>query len=362
MSTFDTLISGNTSQTTTMPAWYEQAQKDLVTQSATGAAAAPALNETVAGQAINNLSGPNNPFMQGQNYLNQAAYGAANPWIIGEGGNVTPNTASRLGGLFQAQQDQLRANLPGITTPADASSISGGNFGSLRGMSAANSAIGKAQADLNAEQMRAALQNESNLINAGTALGNIGAQGTSTMTTLGQAQQAAPLATVSNLAQILRNVNVPTTVTQNYRAPLAGQIGAIRSLGQELGINNLLGNISQGLSSIGSGLRDLNGVNWGSGGSGGYVPGFGDYNPTDTSGYDQNTWPSILGGWTGGNTDTSVWSPTNTTGSPNWNWQSGQSDYYTGGGWDPNAGSNLNSNYDYDYSYDNGGSYYPFQS
>jgi hypothetical protein len=358
MSTFDTLISGNTSQTTTMPAWYDQAQQNLVSQATTGAAAAPALNQTVAGQAINNLSGPNNPFMQGQNYLNQAAYGAANPWIVGEGGNVTPNTASRLGGLFQAQQDQLKANLPGITSPGDASSISGGNFGSLRGMSAANSAIGKAQADLNAEQMRAALQNESNLINAGTALGNIGAQGTSTMSTLGELQRSAPLTTVAQLSQILRNVNAPQTVTQNYRAPLAGQIGAIEGIAKKLGIPNLVDNISQGLGSINSGLKGLSGLDWGSGDSGGYVPGFGDYSPTDTSGYDQNTWPSILGGWTGGNTDTDYYSPTNTTGSPNWNWSSGQSDYYTGGGYDP--GSYTNSNYDY--SYDNGASYYPFQS
>jgi hypothetical protein len=355
MSTFDTLISGNTSQTTTMPAWYDQAQQDLVKQATTGAAAAPALNQTVAGQAISNLSGPNNPFMQGQNYLNQSAYGAANPWIIGEGGEVSPNTASRLGGLFQAQQDQLKANLPGITSPADASAISGGNFGSLRGMSAANSAIGKAQADLNAEQMRAALQNESNLINAGTALGNIGAQGTSTMTTLGQAQQAAPLSTVSNLAQILRNVNAPTTVTQDYRAPLAGQIGAIKGLAQQLGLPNLLDNITQGLGSIGSGLKGLEGsgiFNWGSTPTGN----IGSNTNMDTSGYDQRTWPSILGQYTGGNTDPYQYSPTNTTGSPNWTPSYGQSDYYTGGGQD--FGSNLNSNY----SYDNGASYYPFQS
>jgi hypothetical protein len=353
MSTFDSLISGNTSQTTTMPAWYDQAQQDLVKQATTGASVAPAFNDTVAGQAVNNLSGSNNPFAIGQDYLSQAAYGAANPWIIGEGGNVTPNTATPLGGLFAAQQNQLSKNLPYITTPADASAISGGNFGSLRGISAADSAIGKAQADLNAEQMKAGLQNQNNLINAGTALGNIGAQGTSTMTTLGQAQQAAPLTTVANLAQILRNVNAPTTVTQNYRAPLAGQIGAIKGLAQQLGIPNLVDNITQGLGSIGSGLKGLNGLNFGSTPTGN----IGSSNNIDTSGYNQGSWPSILGDWTGGNTDTSVWSPTDTTGSPNWNWSSGQSADYTGGGYDPNAYSNLNSNY----SYDSGASYYPFQ-
>jgi hypothetical protein len=349
MSTFDSLISGNTSQTTTMPSWYDQAQQNLVKQATTGAAAAPGLNETVAGQAINNLSGPNNPFMQGQNYLSQAAYGAANPWIIGDNGTVTPNTATPLGGLFKAQQDQLSKNLPGITSPADASAISGGNFGSLRGMSAADTAIGKAQADLNAAQMQAALQNQSNLINAGTALGNIGTQGTTAMSTLGEMQQAAPLKTVANLAQILRNVNAPTTVTQNYRAPLAGQINALQGLAQQLGIKDLVGNITKGISSIGSGLSGLSNL-------GGTPTGdIGSSNNIDTSGYDQSSWPSILGGWTGGNTDTSVWSPTDTTGSPNWNWTPGQSEGYTGGGWDPNAG--LNSNY----SYDSGSSYYPFQ-
>lgn len=341
MSTFDTLISGNTSQTTTMPSWYDQAQQDLVKQARTGAAAAPGLNETVANQALTNLSGPNNPFTQGQNYLSQAAYGAANPWIIDESGNVSPNKTTPLGGLFAAQQEQLSKNLPYITTPADATSISGGNFGSLRGISAADSAINKAQADLNAEQMKAALQNESNLINAGTALGNIGEQGTSTMMTAGKAQQAAPLTTVANLAQILRNVNAPTTVTQNYRAPLAGQINALQGLAQQLGLRGLVDNISQGLSSIGKGIS-------GFGNLGGSTPtgDIGSTNNIDTSGASEGTWPSILGNFPSGN-ESNVWTPINTNIGPNWNWESTY-----------NPDSNLNSNY----SYDNGASYYPFQS
>jgi hypothetical protein len=339
MSSFDSLISGNTSQTTSMPSWYDQAQQDLVKQAKLGAGAAPGLNQTVAGQAINNLSGPNNPFMMGQNYLNQAAYGAANPWITNPDGSVSPNTATPLGGLFAAQREDLTKNLPYITTPADASSISGGNFGSLRGISAADSAITKAQADLNAEQMKAGLQNQSNLINAGTALGNIGAQGTATMSTLGELQRSAPLATVAQLSQILRNVNAPTTVTQNYRAPLAGQINAVKGLGQQLGISDLLGKIGKGLGSLGNVFN--------SGDSGGYVPGFGDYKPTDTSG--TVGWPSILGDSTAGSNNVDAWTPIDTTKGPSWSSQSGgQSEDYTNGGWDSsNPDAYLNSNYDY---------------
>lgn len=328
MTAFNTLISGNTSQVTTLPSWYDKAQQNIVDSAQAAAGIMPKLEDTVAGRAISNLSGTSNPFAQGQTLLNQIGTGAANPWIVSPTGNVTPNTATPLGGLFAAQNKQLQTAIPGITSPVDAASISGGQFGSLRNVTAADTAITNASANLAAQQMQAALNAQQQGINAATGLGNIGAQGTSTETTLGQAQRSAPLTSIADLAQILSTIKAPTTVTQNYTAPLAGQIGAVENLANALGVSDLFTKLTGITKTANDTLKNL-----------GYT-GYGGSNTSnatvDTSGASDNTFPIIFGGYNP-STDTSVYTPTNTTIGPNWGYTPGQSDDYTGGGWDPNA-------------------------
>jgi hypothetical protein len=236
MTSFNTLISGNKSQTTTMPAWYDQAQQNVVSSAQAASGAMPKLEDTVAGKAISNLSGNANPFTQGQTLLNQIGTGAANPWITSASGTVTPNTNTALGGLFQAQNQQLQTEIPGITAPVDAASVSGGQFGSLRNQTAADTAITNASANLFANQMQAALNAQQQGINAATGLGNIGSAGTTSELGLGQAQQSAPLTSVADYANILGTIKAPTTLTQNYTAPLAGQIGALQNLANATGV------------------------------------------------------------------------------------------------------------------------------
>lgn len=247
MSGLNDFLTGSHAKTTTLPQWYDTAQQQLVSQAQAGAAQMPQLQNTVAGQAINNLSGQQNPFFTAQNQLQQIGAGAANPWLTDASGNVTPNTATALGGLFQAQNQQLNQILPSTIAPQQAAAIGSGNFGSLRGQTAVDTAKANALANLQAEQMKAALQAQQTGVQAGQALGNVGAQGTSTMTTLGQAQQAAPLTAVSDLAQILSSVKAPASVNETTQLAPLQMIAAMGSLAA--GANS-------GLSSVISGLSD----------------------------------------------------------------------------------------------------------
>jgi len=263
-------ITNKAQQTTSMPAWYDTAQQNVVSQAGTAAGQAPTLQNTVAGQAINNLSGPQNPFMQAQGTLGQIASGAANPWITDTAtGQVTPNTGTAMGGLFQAQNQQLQQLMPNYTAPAQAASIGSGQFGSLRGQTAVNKAMADAQAALFAQQMQAALQNQQTGVSAGTGLSNVGAQGTQAMTTLGQAQQSDPFVAAANYGKILGGIQSPITTENTTQLSPLNQIGSIINAGT--GIYDTINKASNsGLTKFFGGLLDN--LNVGGGSTGSTVP------------------------------------------------------------------------------------------
>ena len=256
---------------TTLPTWYDAAQQGIVNQAKTAQAAAPQFQNTVAQSAVNTLSGANNPFTQAQGSLNQIATGAANPWITDPTtGQVTPNTQTAMGGLFAAQQQQLNQLLPTMTAPAEANAIGSGNFGSLRGQTSVDTAKTNALANLQAQQMQSALQNQSTGASAANALGNVGAQGISAGLTTGTAQMNAPFQNVGNYANLVNAINVPATVSQQNQTSPLSQIGAIsNALGSTGAVSSLLQNlgVTGGLSglagSIGSGISSLFGGNSG---------------------------------------------------------------------------------------------------
>ena len=257
MSGLDSLLTTSKTSTTAMPAWYDQAQQNVVNQATAGAAAMPTLQNTVAGQAINNLSGPTNPFDQAQSNLSSIASSNANPWLTSTSGQVTPNTATPLGGLFAAQNQQLQQLIPQYTAQPDAQSISGGQFGSLRNATAADTAIANAQANMLPGQYQAALDAQKTAIGANTALGNVGSQGTATETALGQLQQANPMQSTANLAQILNTIKAPESTQVTTQLPLAAQIGGINDIlgaGGDI-LNNLgIGSGSGGILNVIGGL------------------------------------------------------------------------------------------------------------
>ena len=215
---------------TTLPSWYDAAQQNIVNQAGTAQAAAPTgLSDTTAQQAVNTLQGPSNPFTQAQGSLNTIASGAANPWLTGPNGAVTPNTNTALGGLFAAQQNQLNQVLPTLTAGSQAGAIGSGNFGSLQGQTAVDNAKANALSNLQAQQMTAALNNQSTGASAANSLGNVGSQGISSALNTGTYQMNQPFQSATNYANLINSINAPTTASQQTQASPLNQIGAITS-------------------------------------------------------------------------------------------------------------------------------------
>ena len=96
------LSTDSSSTATTLPSWYSTAQQNLVNQATSNAANVPQLQNTVAGQAINMLSGPNNPFNQAQNTFNSVAgntapFTQAQTGLGSVAGNTAPFTQAQTG-------------------------------------------------------------------------------------------------------------------------------------------------------------------------------------------------------------------------------------------------------------------------
>jgi hypothetical protein len=247
-------ITNKAQQTTSMPSWYDTAQQNIVSQAGTAAGAMPSLQNTVAGTAINNLSGAQNPFLQAQGTLGQIASGAANPFLTDPTtGQVTPDTSTAMGGLFQAQNQQLNQLMPQYTSPVTGASVGSGNFGSLRGQTAYNKAMADAQSQLFAQQMQAALQNQQTGVSASTGLSGVGQQGTQAMTTLGQAQQSDPFTAAANYGKIVGGITAPTTVSNTTQLSPLNQIGSLVGAG-----TGIFDAVNKGLA--GTSYKDFGGL------------------------------------------------------------------------------------------------------
>jgi hypothetical protein len=245
MAGLNNIISNTAQQQTTLPAWFDTAQQNVVSNAGQQFAAAPTPQQTVAQNAVNQLQGPTNAFTTAAGTLQNIASGAANPWITDTSGNVTPNTNTALGGLFQAQNQQLNQLMPNVTAPVQGGNIASGQFGSLRGQTAIDKAMADAQAQLFAQQNQAALTNQATGVNAAQGAGNVTQQDINNLLTVGQYQQASPFTNVSNYGKILGGIQAPTTVSnQTQLSPLnqvGGLIAALGGTGSGTGILNSLG-------------------------------------------------------------------------------------------------------------------------
>ena len=221
------LISNTGVQTTALPSWYDTAQQNVVNQATAANAGAPTPQQTVGQNAVNALSGPTNAFTQAGGTLQSIASGAANPWNTDASGNVTPNTNTALGGLFQAQNQQLNQLMPTTTAPVEASNIGSGNFGGLRGQTAVDTSKANALATLNTAQNQAALQNQATGVNAGTAAGNVAQENINNLLTTGQYQQASPYVNATNLGNVLSSVTPGQTVSNTTNLSPVNQIGGL---------------------------------------------------------------------------------------------------------------------------------------
>lgn len=253
MAGLNNLLSDTQQTQTTMPAWYDQAQQNIMSQGATAAATAPTFGQTTAQGAVNTLQGPANPFTQAQTALGQIASGAANPWITDASGYVTPNTATPLGGLFAAQEQQLNQLLPTTTAQDVAGTIGSGNFGSLRGQTAIDTAKANALSTLRAQQLQAALTNQQAGATAATGLGNVGQQGINAAMNVGAAQMNAPFSNLANYANLLGSMQTPTTTTQQVQmSPLTQAATLANVYAGAPGVTGALGGLLFGKPASGS--------------------------------------------------------------------------------------------------------------
>jgi hypothetical protein len=249
------LLANSAVTQTSLPSWYTTAQQNIANQASQAQAASPAFSQTTGQNAVNTLTGSNTPFKQGESAVSQIASGAANPWITcSSTGQVTPNTNTALGGLFAAERQQLCQLMPQTLAPVQAGAIGSGNFGSLRGQTALDTARGNAFDTLAAQQMQAALQNQQTGVSAGSALGNLGAQCVAQNLSTATAQMNAPFSQVGNYSNLINALNVPgTTTSQTQLSPLnmLGSLGSAVS-GGVAGACALLKNlgVTGGLSSL----------------------------------------------------------------------------------------------------------------
>ena len=203
MSVFDSSSTVNT----TLPSWFTSAQQAIATQAPQTYQAATAPGSTVASGLISDLnSQTKNPFTTAISGLQTAQTANANPFL--ETG--APNTATPLGGLFAAQNAKLDQILPQITSQVGAGGIGTGNYGSLRGQTAVNTARAGALTTLAEQQNKAAMDAMQQSIQAGQALGNVGSQyGTTALNTATQ-EMMGGLPALAKYSDII-NAMGPTT-------------------------------------------------------------------------------------------------------------------------------------------------------
>ena len=82
MAGLNDIITNKAMQQTTLPSWFDTAQQNVVNQAQSAFGAAPTPQNTVAQNAINQLSQPNNAFQQAAGTAQNIATGAANPWTL----------------------------------------------------------------------------------------------------------------------------------------------------------------------------------------------------------------------------------------------------------------------------------------
>ena len=241
MSIFDS----STTATTTLPSWFTSAQQNIAAQAPQTYQAATAPGSTVAAGLVSNLNSPTaNPFTTAISGLQTSQTANANPFLA----TGAPDTSTPLGGLFAAQNAKLDQILPQITAQVGAGGIGTGNYGSLRGQTATNTARAGALTTLAEQQNKAAIDAANQSIQAGQALGNVGAQyGTTALNTANQ-EMMGGLPTLAKYSDIINamgpttNKTVDTSTSKGDYANFLAGLTAIGGAGTS--ISNILGGTS----------------------------------------------------------------------------------------------------------------------
>lgn len=223
-------LTKTTTQATALPSWYTAAQQNVVNQAQQ--AQAPQFAQTVGGQQAMGAFQAGQPYQQAAGTLGAIASGAANPWTVSPTGTVTPNVATPLGGLFQAQTDYLTSMMPDVSAGPTAGAIGRGQFGSSANEAAVARARAQAINQLFQQQQQAGLQSQQTGATAAGALGTLGGTQLQNAINLATAEQAGPFQAAINRANILGKMNQPgQTQTTSEKLGALQQLSAIGGLG-----------------------------------------------------------------------------------------------------------------------------------
>jgi hypothetical protein len=289
MSVFDT----TSRTTTTLPSWFTTAQESIATQAPLTYGAVTDPSKTVAADLISDLgSATKNPFTTAISGLQTAQTANANPFLA----SGAPDTTTPLGGLFASQNARLDQILPEITAQVGAGGIGTGNYGSLRGQTATNTARAGALTTLSEQQNKAAMDAMQQSIQAGQMLGNVGSQYGTTGVNVANMEMMGGLPSLAKYGDIINNMG-PTTNksvdTIGKGSPYENMLKAFNAIGSAGSAYDKLTSGSTGLSWLDNILKN---------------PTFaGGGNDLDPSAYDTTTGTQTYGGdiskpgrWEGG--------------------------------------------------------------
>ena len=256
----------DTSQTTatTLPSWFSNAQQNIAQQAGTAMGGTTPFNQTVGQGVVSSLQpGANNPFTSATNTLQSVAQGAANPWMA----NGQPNTQTALGGLFSAQNAKLDQILPQVAAREGAAGIGSGNFGSLRGQTAVDTARAGALSTLAEQQNQAALNAQNQAIQAAQGMGNLQQQYGTTGLNVANWQQQGNLPALTQYSNIINAMGPTANKTATQTSSISPYESALRYGNIAMGAGQTWQQIQQqmpwltnilqgGLNSIGNSIGD----------------------------------------------------------------------------------------------------------
>lgn len=198
--------------TTTLPSWFTNAQQNIGTQAASTFAATPKPADTAQAALSQTFNPAQNPFTTAMGGLQDVYQGISTPFTA----TGAPNPNSPLGSLFASQYAKLDQILPQVAAKEGAAGIGSGNFGSLRGQTAVNTARAGALTTLAEQQNQAALNAQTQAINALQGVGNVGSQYGTTALNLADKQMLGGLPALAKYSDIVNAMGptLPQSKTQ----------------------------------------------------------------------------------------------------------------------------------------------------
>ena len=207
---------------TTLPGWFTNAQSGIANTAGQVYGATPAPGKTALAGVGETFNSAQNPFTTAMGGLQDVYQGISTPFTA----NGQPNPNSPLGALFASQYSKLDQILPQVTAKEGAAGIAGGNYNSLRGQTANAAARAGALTTLAEQQNQAALNAQTQGIQALQGIGNVGSQYGTTGINLANAEMLGGLPSLAKYSDIINNMGtvMPKTTTEVAKGSTADNL------------------------------------------------------------------------------------------------------------------------------------------